>query len=366
MLHPTRANRKTHLLPSNVIWYSRNSRDASKKLSSLELAETLVRGPLFTRAEAGPSLRSPSSSGQPCDMRAVRGEQKRNDGQEDGFRCQLVTRHIHELRPHAGYVRHQLSVSASKLSSLAGLGRLAFREPIVITRDGILVDGYARWALAWRQGRQTILCLEYDLSDEEALRWLIQSHRPSFGLNSYSRVLLALDLEPCLQERAHQQAGGQRKGSSHLTEAQRLDVRSEIASIARVSTGNVTKSKQLKQKAHPRVEQAVRTGKISIHKAWQWSRLSLQQQSRDLEEYQNRKGTNQRSRRLIQKHVARLSTTQLIPPSLYDLLKPILSDRSSVLDSIAIAEIDAPGCIAYLTKAALSTLKSIEESKCPT
>jgi len=88
-------------------------------------------------------------------------------------------------------------------------------------------------------GRQTILCLEYDLTDEEALRWLIQSHRPSRGLNSYSRALLALDLEPCLQERerAKQQAGGQSKGSSHLTEAHRMDVRSEIALIAGVSKG---------------------------------------------------------------------------------------------------------------------------------
>lgn len=81
-------------------------------------------------------------------------------------------------------------------------------------KNGIIIDGYARWELARRQGRQTIPCLEYDLTDEEALRWLIQSHRPSRGLNSYSRVLLALDLEPRLQERAraNQQAGGQNKG----------------------------------------------------------------------------------------------------------------------------------------------------------
>jgi hypothetical protein len=313
-------------------------------------------------------LRSPSSSGQPSDMTAVRDEQKRNDGQEDSFGCHLTTRPLHELRPHPSYAHHHVSVSASQLSSLAGLGRLAFREPIVITPDGIIIDGYARWELAGRQGRQTILCLEYDLTDEEALRWLIQSHRPSRGLNSYSRVLLALDLEACLQERAraNQQAGGQTKGSSHLTEAQRLDVRSEIASIAGISTGNVTKAKQLRETACARVEQAVRTGEISIHKAWQWSRLSPQQQSRHLEEYQSRKGTNQTSRRLIQRHVARLSPTQLIPATLGSLLKPIVPDRSAALDSIVVTELDAPGNIAYLTKDALSTLRSIEESKCPT
>ena len=251
---------------------------------------------------------------------------------------------------------------------LGDLGRMAFREPIIKTRNGIIVDGYARWELARRQGRQTILCLEYDLTDEEALRWLIQSHRPSRALNAYSRILLALDLEPFLQEqaRANQHTGGQSKGSSHLTEAQRLDVRSEVAAVAGVSTGNVTKVKQLRKTAHPRVEKAVRTGEISIHKAWQWSRLLPPHQSRHLEEYQSRKGTNQTSWRRIQKHVARLSPTQLIPPSLGDLLKPIVSDRSAALDSIVVTEVDAPGCIAYLTKAALFTLRSIEESKCPT
>lgn len=82
-------------------------------------------------------------------------------------------------------------------------------------------------------------------------------------------MLLALDLEPFLQERAwaNQQDGGQSRGSSHLTEAHRIDVRSEIVSIADVSTGNVTKAKQLRERARPRVESAVRTGEISTASA---------------------------------------------------------------------------------------------------
>jgi len=82
------------------------------------------------------------------------------------------------------YVRHQLSVSASQLSALIELGSLAFHQPIVISRNGIVVDGYARWELAQRQGRRSILCLEYELTEEEALAWLIQTHRPLHGLNS--------------------------------------------------------------------------------------------------------------------------------------------------------------------------------------
>jgi len=83
-------------------------------------------------------------------------EQNRNDSHEDGFLRQIVTRPLDELRPHPSYVTHGLSVSASQLSTLAALGRLAFREPIVITQEGVIIDGYAQWELARRQGRQTI------------------------------------------------------------------------------------------------------------------------------------------------------------------------------------------------------------------
>ena len=132
-------------------------------------------------------------------------------------------------------------------------------------------------------------------------------------------------------------------------------MRSEVAAAAGVSTGNVTKVSQLRKTAHPTVKQSVSAGEISIHRAWQWIRLSPQQQLHDLEKYRSRKGTNQTSRRLIKKHVARLSPTQLIPPSLGDFLCPFVPHRSGLLDSIAVTEVDAPGNVAYLTNAVFHT-----------
>jgi hypothetical protein len=274
---------------------------------------------------------------------------------------------LDELRPHPSYVRHQLSVSASQLSALAALGSLAFREPIVVIRNLTIIDGYARFQLARHQGRETLLCLEYDLTEEDALRWLIQSHRPSWGLNAYSRVLLALDLEPFLQEtaRANQRIGGQHKGSSNLTEAQKVDVRSQLAAAAGVSSGTITKVKQLAESVHPGIKQALKAEEVSIHQAWKWCRLPTQQQIEKFEEYRSRKGVNQTSRRLIQKHLARLPN-QLCQPNLGDLLKAFLPDMPAVLDSILVSEIDVPGNIAYITKNALRALRSMEESKCTT
>jgi len=285
------------------------------------------------------------------------------EGQENGHQSHLAAHRVDELRPHPSYVRHRLSVSVSQLSALAALGSLAFREPIVVTRNGTIIDGHARFQLAQRQGRETLSCLEYDLTEEEALRWLIQSHRPSWGLNAFSRVLLVLDLEPFLQERAraNQRIGGQYKGSSNLTEAQMVDSRSELAAAAGVSTGNIRKVEQLIEFAHPVIKQALKADEISIHLAWQWRRLSAQQQLEKLEDHRSRRGTNQTSRRLIQKHVARLSRPPLIPPTLSDLFKTVTPAGAALFDSILVSEIDAPGSIAYFTKSALRNLRSIEE-----
>jgi hypothetical protein len=274
----------------------------------------------------------------------------------------LVNRYLDELRPHPSYVQHRLSPSAQQLLALAAIGELAFSEPIVITSNGLIVDGYARFELAKRKGRETIICLEYELSKEEALRWLMQRHRPSRGLSAFNRALLALNLEPSLQEtaRANQQWGGQNKGSSILTEAQTVDVRSKVAADAGVSPGTLDKVRKIVKSGDPKIQEAVRAEEISIHRACQWCRLSAHQQLKELEEYRSRKGTDQTSRRLIQKHVARLAPTQLIPWSLGDVLKPFVPNRSPSLDLIVVAEIDAPGNIAYFTKNALHTLRSME------
>ena len=68
-------------------------------------------------------------------------------------------------------------------------------------------------------------CFVYELSSDDALEELIRTHRASRGLTDFVRIELALDLEPHFQVKAlkNQQAGGQGKGLSKLTKAQRLD-----------------------------------------------------------------------------------------------------------------------------------------------
>ncbi len=197
----------------------------------------------------------------------------------------------------------------------------------MITRDRTILDGYARLELARLQGRATLPCIEFDLTESEALQWLLQKHRRSNGLNDFSRILLALELEPWFREKArsNQRAGGQNKGSSNLTEAARLDVRSEIAGAAGVSVGNVSKVKQLTLTADSELLQALRGGEISIHRAWRWCKESPERQREELRVYQSERGTKKTIRLLVSRH---RSKSLPVVPDLAQPSRPTFGDRS--------------------------------------
>lgn len=122
--------------------------------------------------------------------------------------CKLITRPLDELHPHPSYARHCVTVPISKLSALAERSDLAFQEPIRITRDGIIIDGYARVELARQLGRTELLCLEYDLSETESLQEMLEAHQSSRGFNAFQRTVLALDLESEFQEQARSHQRG--------------------------------------------------------------------------------------------------------------------------------------------------------------
>jgi len=126
-------------------------------------------------------------------------------------------------------------------------------------------------------------------------------------MNAFNRVVLALDLESSLHEKArsNQRVGGQNKGSSHLAEAERVDVRSEVASAAGVSAGNVSKVKQLILNAHPEILRALRSGEISIHRAWLWMKETHQTQYEMLRSHWSEMGIRRTIRTLISRHKPR-------------------------------------------------------------
>jgi hypothetical protein len=275
---------------------------------------------------------------------------------------QLLTCRLDELRPHPSYIRHHLTVSTSQLSALAERGDRAFLEPLVITQERTILDGYAQFELARMQERATLPCIAYELTESEALCLLLERHRRSDGLNAFSRVLLALELEPWLKEKArlNQRAGGRDKGSSKLTEAKSVDVRSEIAAAAGVSLGNVTKVKQIMTSACTELQDALRNGEASIHRAWLWREMSCEKQRRALMLHRGERGVRKTVRRLISKHTSKhpASADGL---GLASLARRLSQLQGPQLSSVFVAAVKVPGKAVFVTEELLQLVPAQEE-----
>jgi hypothetical protein len=216
----------------------------------------------------------------------------------------FTTHAVEDLCPHPCFVRHLVPPSLDKISAIAAKGEDAFRDPLTITRKGVILDGYARRHLAKTQDRPTLDCLELTLSEDEATQYVIRNSRRTAGLNDYLRIVLALDLEEVFKAKAYskQQQGARVKVSSNLTEAPPMDARTEIAKLAGVAAGNVTKVKHLSNKADPDIIAALRTTEIRIHKAWLWSKLPAEDQRTALCQFRRAKGMKLDIRRLLAAH----------------------------------------------------------------
>jgi two-component system sporulation sensor kinase C len=88
------------------------------------------------------------------------------------------------------------------LSALSDRGPSAYEDPLTITQDGIVVEGYCLWQLTKLQKRLTILCVVREMSSEQALLYIIDRSCGSKGINDFVRILLALELEPWFKDRA--------------------------------------------------------------------------------------------------------------------------------------------------------------------
>jgi hypothetical protein len=247
----------------------------------------------------------------------------------------------------------------SESSTLIDPVDLALLEPLMITQDGTILAGHAQLESARKQGLLSLSCIEYELTEAEALQWILRKQLPSKGLNAFSRILLALDLESWFREkaRANQQAGGRSKVTSNLTEADRLDVRREIASAAGVSVGNVTKVKQLTAIAHGEVLQALLRSEISIHRAWLWSKESQYKQLAELRRCRDIRTTN-KIKRLISRHKPKGETAAGDPCG---VIKRLGGLDSNDLATIRVAVVRGPAKAIFLTEDLLRSLPQYQE-----
>ena len=178
------------------------------------------------------------------------------------------------------------------------------RVPVLVTNDGIIIAGFGFWKSALLDDLHEIHCIEYSLSEDEALQYILFHHRPNHGWNAFIRTCLALRLKPLFRRRAlhNIRSGGKYKGSSNLTEAERVDVRSDVGSAAGVCVGNVSKVKSLLLNAHSEILLALRTSEVSIHRASTWMKYLPEEQRVRLRSHRSERGIRRAIRYLIASH----------------------------------------------------------------
>ena len=212
-----------------------------------------------------------------------------------------VVRSPEQLRLHRALSDLGWAGIICELNEAAWLTSASIALPILITTSGTILAGIGGWQSAVHDGRHEINCIEYPLSEEEALQFIISHHQPQPGWNAFVRTCLALKLEPYFRERAldHMRAGGKYKGSANLPEAQHIDVRQEIARAAGVGARNVSNVRTILQTAHMRLKEALRDGTLSINRAIQFCKLNRTKQLEQFIRYSEERATNNVIRQAI-------------------------------------------------------------------
>ena len=276
-------------------------------------------------------------------------------GSPTGVESRLVYHAPEQLRPHPVYLKTCGPIAVSKIPSGSADSPTVI-EPVLVTKAGLILDGYWRWTVALHRNRPPLLaCIEYDLTDEAALAFILAKHRRSDRVNDFCRISMALALEPHWRAKArqHQQQGGAGKLSSNLTTPHAIDVRAESARAAGVGAGNVTKVKQLLETATPEVREALRRGEIRIHRAWQWRQLGPGKQNEQLRQYRHRKDLRHTIRNLLLKHTDERDNVLSIEQFAALLAAP----AQGKLANTALLVADLPGRAIVVTRDLYDTLR---------
>jgi hypothetical protein len=242
-----------------------------------------------------------------------------------------VIRRPEELRLHRALLDLELTSVADELNEAARLSVQVLPGTILITTSGIILSGIGLWRSALLEGTAELHCIEYSLSDEESLQFILRHQKPRRGWNSFIRIRLALTLEAHFQQQALQnmKAGGRYKGLANLPEAQFIDVRQRIAEAAGVGARNVSKVKSILRTAHPRLIAAVTNDVLSIDAAMRFCKLpKAEQVDRFLRHLEDRE-----TGKIIRRSVGRLTT----PHTCADVI--------TVLDTLHQEETRRPGAV---------------------
>jgi hypothetical protein len=271
-----------------------------------------------------------------------------------------VLRSPQQLRLHRALDELGLTATVQEFDGAAPHSNRSLQEPILIAPCGTIVAGIRQWRLALFEDKREIHCIEYLLNEEECLEFIVRYHQRRRGWNAFIRIRLALTQEIALQRRAleNMRAGGKYKAWANLPEAQRIDVRQEIATAAGVGCRNVSNVKTILQVAHPRLIEALSQGTLTINGAMKFCKLSRSEQLEQFIRHCAERATNKVIRRAIVQPTVEKSSTDLL--SILDVLR---QQEAQEPGSVAIRLSRHKQCVVLVGRDLLSRPLSSEELK---
>jgi hypothetical protein len=238
---------------------------------------------------------------------------------------QTVARLTQLLRPHPAFSQIGWR-DINDLNRAAQCGSQFILEPIHISREGIILSGVGQWQLAVLERKEYVCCVEHDLDENEALRFILARSGPRKGLNDFIRIRLALTLEGYLRAkgRGNMSAGGKHKGLANSSNLNSIDVRRSIADVAGTGTGNIDKVRTILKRAHPNVIRALQDGTLHIYRAWKWCKLCEEDQLKAFQELEEGLSMRKTARKINKTGIHPSLTTRQILQSLerFETLHP--------------------------------------------
>lgn len=138
-----------------------------------------------------------------------------------------------------------------------------------------LIDGHNRYKICTEHNIPFKTVQEDFKSRDDVIRWIILNQFGRRNLPAYERARLALRLKPVIAERAKEKQteyfGNQYESGlpQKSAEVQKpIETREELAKVAGVSHDTIAKVEKIEQKAPEAVKKQLRTGEISINKAY--------------------------------------------------------------------------------------------------
>lgn len=152
------------------------------------------------------------------------------------------------------------------------------RDALVLWGD-TLIDGHNRYSICKKHDIPFKTIQEEFKSRDDVIRWIILNQFGRRNLPAYERARLALRLKPVIAEKAKEQqkqSGGDRKSAEYQESVMQksaepispVTTRQELAKVAGVSHDTIAKVEKIEQKAPEAVKKQLRTGEISINKAY--------------------------------------------------------------------------------------------------